>query len=63
MYEMMEMTFCLLAVGLGIYMAVAPKSATKQEMRDDPAAVAKTRKGGIIVAVVGLIAFIALLAL
>ena len=55
MYEMMEMVFGLLALGLGIYMAVAPKSATKKEMRDDPAAVAKTRKSGIIVTICGLL--------
>ena len=59
MYEMMEMVFGLLALGLGIYMAVAPKSATKKEMRDDPAAVAKTRKSGIIVTIVCISVFYA----
>ena len=40
---------------LGILMTVMPKLMTKKEMRDDPAAVAKVRKGGIIEIICGII--------
>ena len=40
---------------LGILMTVMPKQMTKKEMRDDPAAVAKVRKGGFIEIICGII--------
>ena len=36
---------------LGLFMAIAPQSAVKKELRDDPAQVKKVRIGGIILSV------------
>lgn len=52
------MIFIVLAavfVGLGIYIFVCPKQATKKENREDEAAVAKTKKAGILYIVIGVV--------
>ena len=45
---------CIILV-MGIFMVACPKMCTKKEMRDDPDAVAKTRKAGVSEIVCGIL--------
>ncbi len=57
-YEMTEIILALLIFCLGLFMVLCPKLATKKALREDPAAVAKVRKGGIFEMIVGIMLLI-----
>ena len=46
---------------MGLYMAIAPKSSTKKEDRDDDYKVAKTKKNGIVLSIAGACAIVIIL--
>lgn len=51
--------FCgIMMLGLGLYMVISPKNATKKEKRDDESAVASIRKRGFIVIACGIVAIV-----
>lgn len=54
MYELIETLMGVCIAALGIYMAVAPKSATRKDLREDENAIAKTKRSGTILIVVGI---------
>lgn len=54
-YEMTEVILAILIFCLGLFMFLCPKLATKKALREDPAAVAKVRKSGIVEMVVGIL--------
>ncbi len=55
MYEFMKVFLGAIIICLGLFMAIFPKAATKKSMRDDAAAVAKNRKAGISMIVMGIV--------
>lgn len=63
MYDLAEIVLVGLAFVLGLVMTVAPKSCTKKEFQDDPAQVAKIRRNGIILMVIGAVVIVGLLVL
>lgn len=54
MYNKIPIILGAVIIILGIYMAVAPKSATKKENRDNEAEVQKVRKNGFIMIAIGI---------
>lgn len=54
-YEMTELVLAGLVFLLGVIMVLCPKACTKKALRDDPEAVARVRKSGIIEMVVGVL--------
>ncbi len=58
MYNFLQIFFVAMILCLGLFMAIFPKAATKKDMREDEAAVAKNRKSGIILTVAGIVALI-----
>jgi uncharacterized protein YjeT (DUF2065 family) len=54
MYDKIPIILGAVIIILGIYMAVAPKSATKKENRDNEAEVQKVRKNGFIMIAIGI---------
>lgn len=63
MYDKIELFLIAVVAVTGLFMAICPKLATKKDMRENAAAVSKTRKGGILLAIVGIIVFVLFLAL
>ena len=63
LYDIVEIALVGLAFVLGLIMTVAPKRCTKKEFQDDPAQVAKIRRNGIILMVIGAVVFVGLIAL
>ena len=61
MYDLAEIALVGLAFVLGLVMTVAPKSCTKKEFKDDPAQVAKIRRNGIILMVIGAVVIVGLI--
>lgn len=55
MYEMIKYVLAIMMLGLGLFMIICPKLATKKELRDDPNMVAKNRKSGIVITICGII--------
>ncbi len=45
-------------IALGLFMVICPKQAAKKENRDNPEAVSKVRKSGIIEVVCGILLII-----
>ncbi|MBQ8949944.1 MAG: hypothetical protein IJ065_02125 [Eubacterium sp.] len=54
MYDKIPIFLGAVIIILGIYMAIAPKSATKKENRDNEAEVQKVRKNGFIMIAIGI---------
>ena len=54
MYDKIPIFLPAVIIILGIYMAIAPKSATKKENRDNEAEVQKVRKNGFIMIAIGI---------
>ena len=54
MYDYMPIIMGIVIIALGLYMVVFPKSATKAEKRNDPNAVDKTMKAGVIEIICGI---------
>lgn len=54
-YEMTEIILAVLIFCLGLFMVLCPKLATKKALRENPAAVAKVRRGGICEMIVGIL--------
>lgn len=48
MYNLLPIFFGVCMLGLGLFMAIDPKNATKKEMREDEKAVAGIRVRGFI---------------
>ena len=48
MYDKIPVILGIVCIVLGLFMAIAPKSATKKEFRENEAEVAKVRKNGFI---------------
>ena len=63
LYDIAEIALVGMAVVLGLIMTVAPKSCTKKEFKDDPAQVAKIRRNGIILMVIGAVVVVGLILL
>ena len=63
MYDIVEIALVGLAFVLGLVMTVAPKSCTKKEFQDDPAQVAKIRRNGIILMVIGAVVIVGMIIL
>ncbi len=61
MYDKMGYFLVGIITALGLFMTLAPKISTKKELRDNENEVAKIRKNGIIMSVVGILALIVLL--
>jgi len=55
MYDFMKVFLGAIIICLGLFMAIFPKAATKKDLRDDENAVAKNRKGGIVMIVMGVV--------
>ena len=55
MYEIAKIVLAALIFGLGAFMFFCPKLAVKKEQRDDPEAIARAKRGGILEMVVGVI--------
>ena len=45
----------LIALALGLFMAIAPQLSVKKECRDDPAQIKKMRISGIIIAALSIV--------
>ncbi len=54
MYDKIPVFLGAVILILGLFMAIAPKSATKKEFRDDEDQVKKIRRNGIIMIVLGI---------
>lgn len=52
---MIPMLCGLVMFGLGLFMTICPKQATKKDQRDDENAVAKNRNAGIVLIVLGIL--------
>lgn len=63
LYDIAEILLVGLAFVLGLYMTIVPKSCTKEELRDDPAQVAKTRRNGIILMIISAVVIVGLIVL
>lgn len=61
MYYIIETLLPLIIALLGAYMFVQPVKSTKEELRDDEAAIQKTKKNGLILTIVGAIVFVIML--
>lgn len=55
MYEIAKIVLAALIFGLGAFMFFCPKLATKKELREDPEAISKTRRSGIMEMIIGII--------
>ena len=54
MYDRIPVFLGAVILILGLFMAIAPKSAAKKEFRDDEEQVKKIRRNGIIMLVLGI---------
>ena len=63
LYDISEIALVGMAFVLGLVMTVAPKSCTKKEFKDDPAQVAKVRRNGIILMIIGAVVIVGLIVL
>ncbi len=45
----------LIALALGLFMAIAPQLSVKKEFRDDPAQIKKMRISGIVIAALSIV--------
>lgn len=54
-YEVAKLILAGLIILLGLVMVIFPKACTKAENRDNPDAVAKVRKSGILEMVIGVL--------
>lgn len=52
MYEMLKLGCAVVMIVMGLFMIAFPKLSTKKEKRDDPEAVAKIRKTGVLLTVI-----------
>lgn len=55
MYQILEIVLGCLIIGLGLFMLLAPEKATKKALRDNPVAVAKTKKSGVMEIIIGIL--------
>lgn len=58
MYDLIPVFLGAIISILGLIMAILPKQSTKKEMRDDETAVAKVRRNGIVLIIIGIILII-----
>lgn len=54
MYDYMPIIMGIVIIALGLYMVVFPKSATKVENRNNPDAVNRTKKAGVVEIICGI---------
>lgn len=55
MYDIIPYVLSGILVLLGLFMVVMPKQSTKKELQDSEDALKKTRRNGVIVAILGII--------
>ncbi|MDE7436073.1 MAG: hypothetical protein K2N01_09705 [Lachnospiraceae bacterium] len=55
MYDIISYVLSGILVLLGLVMVVLPKQSTKKELQDSEEALKKTRRTGVIVAILGII--------
>lgn len=55
MYDIISYVLSGILVLLGVVMIVLPKQSTKKELQDSEEALKKTRRTGVIVAILGII--------
>ena len=58
MYDLLPVFFGVVMLGLGLFMALNPKGATKEELRDNEAEVAKIKRNGFIIIGCGIVAIV-----
>lgn len=61
-YELFECLATAAIFVIGLIMFLAPQKSTKKEMRDDEKAVKSTKRSGLILMIVGIIATVAMVA-
>lgn len=55
MYISAKVICMLLVSALGIFMAIFPEKATREDLRDDPDQVKKMRRNGLLLTVLGIV--------
>ena len=58
MYDLLPIFFGICMLGLGLFMAISPKNATKKELREDEKAVVGIRVRGFILIGCGVVLII-----
>lgn len=54
-YDMFQIILAVLIFCMGLFMLLCPKLTIKKELREDPAALAKMRRGGIFEMILGVL--------
>lgn len=54
-YDIVQIILAVMIFCMGLFMFFCPKLTIKKELREDPAALAKMRKGGIFEMILGIL--------